>query len=161
MDLKLGDILSEAQIITDLRATDRWEAIEELTTNLVQTGRVKPEDRDAVLGAVRKREFSMNTGIGFGVGIPHASTELVHEPVAAFGRSKRKINFDSLDGEPVSLVILFLVPQGQFRKHLHTVAEIARLLQKAGFRQLLEQAPDAGSLLQIIRQPPTMPAGTF
>jgi len=149
MNMKLGDILSEAQIIPDLRATDRWGAIDELITNLVQTGRVKSEDQDAIIGAVRRREFSMSTGIGFGIGLPHASTELVHKPVAAFGRSKQKINFDSLDGQPVSLVILFLVPQGQFQKHLHTMAEIAKLLKDADFRQALEQAPDAGAILQI------------
>jgi fructose-specific phosphotransferase system IIA component len=151
MNLGLGDILTEAQIITDLRATDRWEAIDELINKLVDTGRIKSEHRDGITAAVRKRESSMSTGIGFGVGIPHASTELVHEPVAVFGRSKQRINFDALDGQPVSLVILFLVPQGQFQKHLHTVAEIAKLLQKADFRKALELASDADTILQIIR----------
>jgi fructose-specific phosphotransferase system IIA component len=152
MNLSLGDILSEAQIITDLPATNRWQAIDELITNLVETGKIKSEDRDAIIGVVRKREMSMSTGIGFGIGIPHASTELVREPVAAFGRSKKKINFDSLDGKPVSLVILFLIPQGQFQKHLHTMAEIAKLLKHAEIRQALKQAPDAGAILQIIKQ---------
>jgi len=151
MNLSLGNILNEAQISTDLRATDRWEVIEELITILVETGKVKPEDRDAVTAAVRKREFSMSTGIGFGIGIPHASTELVHEAVAAFGRSKKKINFDSLDGRPVNLVILFLVPPSQFQKHLHTLAEIAKLLKNADFRLALEQARDAAAMLQILR----------
>src|SRR5580692_10696060 len=91
MNTILGNFLREDQITTDMRATDRWEAIDELVTNLVATGRVKSEDRNAVSGALRKREMSMSTGIGYGVGIPHASTELIHEPVAAFGRSKQKI----------------------------------------------------------------------
>ena len=151
MNTKLGNLLSEAQILPDLRAADRWEAIEELVSKLVQTGKVKSEDRNAIVGAIRRREFSMSTGIGFGIGIPHASTELVHEPVAAFGRSSRKINFDSLDGQPVSFVILFLVPQGQFQKHLHTMSEIAKLLKDIDFRQALEQASDAGTILQIFR----------
>src|SRR5580692_4600839 len=152
MNLSLGDILSEAQIITGLRATNRWEAIDELITALVKAGKVKSEDRDAVIGAVRKRELSMSTGIGFGIGIPHASTELVHEAVAAFGRSKPKINFDSLDGKPVSLVILFLVPQGQIQRHLHTMAGIAKLMQRADLREALESATDATMILKIIRE---------
>ena len=151
MSVKLGDLLSEAQIILNLRATDRWEAIDELITNLIQTGNVKSEDRDAVVGAVRKREFSMSTGIGFGIGIPHATTELVYKPVAALGRSKKKINFDSLDGKPVSLVLLFLIPQGQFHRHLHTMAGISKLLQNSGLREALELAPDASAILRIIR----------
>jgi mannitol/fructose-specific phosphotransferase system IIA component (Ntr-type) len=99
----------------------------------------------------------MSTGIG--IGIPHASTELVHQPVAAFGRSKRKIDFESLDGKPVRLVILFLVPQGQFQKHPHAMAEIARLLKNAHVRQVLEQAPDAAALLQIFKQQPVVLPG--
>jgi mannitol/fructose-specific phosphotransferase system IIA component (Ntr-type) len=46
---------------------------------------------------------------------------------------------------------LFLVPQGQFQKHLHTLANIAKLLHRADFRQALEQAPDGAAMLQIIR----------
>lgn len=151
MSVKLGDLLSESQTILSLRATNRWEAIDELVSNLVQTGNVKPEDRDAIVGAVRQREFSMSTGIGYGIGVPHAVTELVYKAVAAFGRSKKRIDFGSLDGKPVSLVILFLVPQGQFQRHLQTMAGIARLLQRAGLRKALELAPDASTILQLIK----------
>jgi mannitol/fructose-specific phosphotransferase system IIA component (Ntr-type) len=149
--MDLGDILSREQIITDLRATTRWEAIDELIDNLVATGKIKPEHREPIVAVVKKRESSMSTGIGFGIGIPHASTDLIYEVVGALGRSRNGVNFDALDNQPVNLVMLFLVPQGQFQKHLHTLANIAKLLHKADFRQALEQAPDAESMLQIIR----------
>ena len=149
--MDLGDILTREQIVTDLQATNRWEAIDELINNLVTTGKIKPEHQEAIATVVKKRESSMSTGIGFGVGIPHASTDLIHEVVGALGRSKKGVNFDALDSQPVSLVVLFLVPQGQFQKHLHTLANIAKLLHKADFRQALEQAPDADAMLQIIR----------
>jgi len=149
--MDLGDILTKAQIITDLRATNRWEAIDELINNLVATGKITPEHQDAIAAVVKKRESSMSTGIGFGIGIPHASTDLINEVVGALGRSKKGVNFDALDNQPVNLVMLFLVPQGQFQKHLHTLANIAKLLHKAEFRQALEQAPDADAMLQIVR----------
>ena len=149
--MDLVDILSKDQILTDLKAANRWEAIDELIANLVATGKIKPEHREAVTAVVKKRETSMSTGIGFGIGIPHASTDLISEVVGALGRSKGGINFDALDNQPVTLVMLFLVPQGQFQKHLHTLANIAKLLHKADFRQALEQAPDAGAMLQVIR----------
>ena len=154
--LGLGDILNRDQIITDLRATNRWEAIDELITNLAETGKVRPEYCEAITAAVRKRESSMSTGIGFGIGIPHASTDLIDEVAGALGRSKQGIHFDALDGQPVNLVILLLIPQGQFQKHLHTVSSIARLLHKADFRRALEQAPDADAILQIIGNQPTL-----
>jgi mannitol/fructose-specific phosphotransferase system IIA component (Ntr-type) len=149
--MDLGDILSKEQIITDLRATTRWEAIDELIDNLVATGKIRPQHREAIVAVVKKRESSMSTGIGFGIGIPHASTDLIDEVVGSLGRSLKGVNFDALDNQPVNLVMLFLVPQGQFQKHLHTLANIAKLLHKAEFRQALEQAPDADAMLKIIR----------
>ncbi|HEU5123001.1 MAG TPA: PTS sugar transporter subunit IIA [Verrucomicrobiae bacterium] len=148
--MDLGDILTKEQIITDLQATDRWQAIDELINNLVATGRIKAEHHDAIAAVVKKRESSMSTGIGFGIGIPHASTDLIYEVVGSLGRSKKGVNFDALDNQPVNLVMLFLVPQGQFQKHLHTLANIAKLLHKAEFRQALEQAPDSEAMLKII-----------
>ena len=150
--MDLGDILSKEQIIPDLQAADRWQAIDELINNLVATGKIKAEHREAITAVVRKRETSMSTGIGFGIGIPHASTDLIYEVVGALGRSKKGVDFNALDNQPVHLVMLFLVPQGQFQKHLHTLANIAKMLHKSEFRQALEQAPDADSMLQAIRE---------
>ena len=149
--MDLADILSKDQIVTELQATNRWEAIDELIGNLVGTGKISPQNQEAIAAVVKKRESSMSTGIGFGIGIPHASTDLINEVVGALGRSNKGVNFDALDNQPVSLVMLFLVPQGQFQKHLHTLANIAKLLHKAEFRQALEQAPDADAMLRIVR----------
>ena len=149
--MDLGDILTPEQIRADMQATNRWEAIDELINNLVESAKIKPEHKDAIIAVVKKRESSMSTGIGFGIGIPHASTDLIYEVVGAFGRSRKGVNFDALDNQPVTLVMLFLVPQGQFQKHLHTLAKIAKLLHKKDFRQALEEAPDAKAMYQIIK----------
>ena len=149
--MDLVDILTKAQILTDLQAADRWQAIDELINNLVTTGKIQAQHRDAIAAVVKKRETSMSTGIGFGIGIPHASTDLIKEVVGALGRSRKGMNFDALDNQPVNLVMLFLVPQGQFQKHLHTLANIAKLLHKAEFRQALDQAPDAEAMLKVIK----------
>ena len=150
--MDLGDILGPEQIIPGMNAGNRWEAIDELINNLVSTGKIKQEHHDAISAVVKKRESSMSTGIGFGIGIPHASTDLIYEVVGALGRSKKGINFDALDNQPVNLVMLFLVPQGQFQKHLHTLANIAKLLHKAEFRHALQQAPDADAMLKAIKE---------
>jgi mannitol/fructose-specific phosphotransferase system IIA component (Ntr-type) len=144
--MNLGDILSTGQIVPELKAADRWQAIEELIGVLVDCGRVKPEHREAITAVVKKREASMSTGIGFGIGIPHASTDLITEVTAAFGRSISGINFDALDNQPVHLVNLFLVPQGQFQKHLHTLASIAKVLRNDDFHKVIMAAPDAAAM---------------
>jgi fructose-specific phosphotransferase system IIA component len=150
--MNLGDILGSDNILADLQAANRWDAIDELLTNLVSSGKIKAEHRESIAAVVKKRETSMSTGIGFGIGIPHASTDLIYEVVGAFGRSKKGVNFEALDNQPVNLVMLFLVPQGQFQKHLHTLANIAKLLHKKEFRQSLEDAPDAASMYKIIQE---------
>jgi mannitol/fructose-specific phosphotransferase system IIA component (Ntr-type) len=150
--MNLGDILGPDNILPELQAADRWQAIDELINNLVTTGKIKSENREAIAAVVKKRETSMSTGIGFGIGIPHASTDLIQEVVGAFGRSRGGVNFEALDNQPVNLVMLFLVPQGQFQRHLHTLAGIAKLLHKKEFRQALEEAPDAPAMYNIIKE---------
>jgi mannitol/fructose-specific phosphotransferase system IIA component (Ntr-type) len=150
--MNLGDILSLETIVPDLPAADRWAAIDQLIQKLVAGGKIRPENREAILAVVKKRESSMSTGIGYGIGIPHGSTDLIQEVVGALGRSTKGIEFDALDSQPVTLVMLFLVPQGQFQKHLHTLATIAKQLQIKEFRQELEQAPDASAMYEIIKK---------
>jgi mannitol/fructose-specific phosphotransferase system IIA component (Ntr-type) len=150
--MMLAEILSQDVVLAEMRATNRWEAIDELIGHLVRCGKIREDSRDAVASVVKRRETSMSTGIGFGIGIPHASTDLITEVTGAFGRSTGGINFDSLDNQPVKLVMLFLVPQGQFQKHLHTLAEIAKLLHKPELRQALEAAVDGPAIYETFRR---------
>jgi mannitol/fructose-specific phosphotransferase system IIA component (Ntr-type) len=151
--MNLADIITAPdQILADMQASNRWEAIDELIGNLVATGKIRPEHRESIAAVVKKRESSMSTGIGFGIGIPHASTDLIYEVAGSFGRSKKGVNFEALDNEPVNLVMLFLVPQGQFQKHLHTLASIAKSLHRKEFRQALESADDAAAMFKIVQE---------
>jgi mannitol/fructose-specific phosphotransferase system IIA component (Ntr-type) len=132
--MDLNDFLGPKPIVIDLQAKDRWQAIDELIGALVANGKIKDKDKDAIVGAVKRRESSMNTGIGFGIGIPHASTDLVSEVIGAIGLSQKGVLFDALDEKPVHRVMLFLVPQSQFQKYLHVLADIAKMLHKKDFR---------------------------
>jgi mannitol/fructose-specific phosphotransferase system IIA component (Ntr-type) len=132
--MDLNDFLGPNPIIVELKARDRWEAIDELMRSLVASNRIKPEDEAPITMAVKQRESSMTTGIGSGFGLPHAETNLIYEVVSAVGRSRRGIQFDAIDGKPVNLVFLFLVPEGEFQKHLHTLANMAKLLHSSSFR---------------------------
>ncbi len=91
--------------IVHLRAEDRWEAIEELVAHFVDRDQIKAEFKEPIIAAVRKRESAMSTGIGFGIGIPHATTEAVEEVIKIIGRSGKGICFDALDGQLVRLVV--------------------------------------------------------
>ena len=82
------------------------------------------------------------------------STDLVKDIVSIIGQSKKGIDFYSLDKQPVRKVCLFLVPQGQFQKHLHTLANIAKLLHRADFRQELEEASSEAAIKRLIGSSP-------
>jgi len=147
--MTLGSLLSVDQIIPEMRATERWAAIVELIDLLVQKDRINSGDRDSILMALRQREETMSTGIGFGIAIPHASSNCVSEVVAAFGRSTRGIEFDSLDNSPVKFIVLFVVPKDQFQVHLRTLAAIAKFLNDKSVREQLGRADSSEEILSI------------
>ncbi|MBA3387117.1 MAG: PTS sugar transporter subunit IIA, partial [Chthoniobacterales bacterium] len=83
--MSLASLLSAEQIIPEMKATERWPAIVELIHLLVSQGRIKPEDRESILASLKQREETMSTGIGFGIAIPHASSDRIDQVVATFG----------------------------------------------------------------------------
>jgi nitrogen PTS system EIIA component len=147
--MTLGSLLSVDQIIPEMKSTERWAAIVELIDLLVEKGAVRKSDRESVLAALRQREETMSTGIGFGIAIPHASSNCVNEVVAAFGRSTAGIEFDSLDNSPVKFIVLFVVPKDQFQVHLRTLAAIAKFLNDKSVREQLGRAESAEEILAI------------
>jgi fructose-specific phosphotransferase system IIA component len=148
-NMTLANLLSETRIIPELASKERWEAIRELVDCLVISGKVAPHDKESVLESIRQREETMSTGIGFGIAIPHASSSQVDEVVAAFGRSTTGIPFESLDGEPVHFIVLFVVPKDQFQTHLRTLAAIAKFLNDKTVRDELTVADSPAAILQV------------
>ena len=132
--MDLDDFLGPRLIVVDLRSESKREAIEELIAHLVAAQKMTAEHKDKISTVVHKRESAMSTGIGFGIALPHAATDLVADVVWVVGRSKKGIQFDAPDGKPVNLVMLFLVPTGQFQMHANTLANIAKFLHREDFR---------------------------
>ncbi len=148
-NMTLANLLSESRIIPELASKERWDAIRELVDRLVDSGKVHPQDKETILDSIRQREETMSTGIGFGIAIPHASSSQVDEVVAAFGRSTEGIPFESLDGEPVHFIVLFVVPKDQFQTHLRTLAAIAKFLNDKTVRDELTVANNPATILQV------------
>lgn len=156
--MTLGNLLSADAILPEMQATERYAAIAELVGLLVERGQISHEDQDVVLAALRAREETMSTGIGFGIAIPHASSDRVNKVVAAFGRSTKGIEFEALDNAPVRFVVLFVVPKDQFQTHLRTLAAIAKFLNDRSVRERLGAATTAEDILQIFERSGSAPA---
>jgi mannitol/fructose-specific phosphotransferase system IIA component (Ntr-type) len=149
--MNLTEILSVEQLVPKVSAVDRWGLIDTLVDQLTRTGRLRPEDRDLVRKAVKDRETSKSTGIGYGIAIPHASVAGIQDVVAIVARLDPPIDFQALDGQPVRLCVLFLTPQGQFQRHLQTLSAFARFLSDKNRRQQLENAQTAEEMLAVFR----------
>lgn len=150
--MSLASLLTSEQIIPEMQATERWPAIVELIDLLVRLKKIDAGSRESILAALKQREETMSTGIGFGIAIPHASSEDVTEVVAAFGRSNKGIEFDALDNAPVKFVVLFIVPKNQFQTHLRTLAAIAKFLNDRAVREQLAAATSQEEILAIFRE---------
>ena len=150
--MTLGNLLSANAILPEMQATERYAAIAELVDLLVDRDQIAPEDKETVLNALRAREETMSTGIGFGIAIPHASSDKVSKVVACFGRSSAGIEFESLDNQPVKFVVLFVVPKDQFQTHLRTLAAIAKFLNDRGVREKLGEAKTGAEILEIFEK---------
>ena len=147
--MSLASLLTSEQIIPEMDATERWPAIVELIDLLVGLRKIDRACRDSILAALKQREETMSTGIGFGIAIPHASSDSVDEVVAAFGRSSKGIEFDALDNAPVKFVVLFIVPKNQFQTHLRTLASIAKFLNDRAVRESLAAAGSRDEILAV------------
>lgn len=149
--MNLASLLTVEQIVSEMKATERWSAIVELVEHLQKQHRLSEENGEAILEALHQREDQTSTGIGSGVAIPHAFSDKLDQVVAVFGRSQIGIDFEAIDNAPVRFIVLFVVPEDQYHTHLRTLAAIAKTLTNGQIRERLGAAEDAEEILRILR----------
>ena len=148
--MKIADFLDKKAMSADVQSEKKEGVIRELVGLLIKTKAIRPKDKDAIVKTVLGRELLGSTGIGQGIGIPHGKSPNVKELVGAVGISRRGIDFDSLDGEPVYIFFLLLAPQASAGPHLKALARISRLLKDKYFRDMLRNVKDEKELSNII-----------
>lgn len=148
--MKIVDFLNPRAISANLKSADKEGVVGELVDLLVKVKEIR--NRDEIIKALLEREALGSTGIGQGIAIPHAKSDSVKDLVAAFGLSRKGVNFDALDGEPVYLFFLLVAPPDSAGPHLKALARISRLLKDKYLRQTLRDARDERDILRIIRE---------
>ncbi|HBE73580.1 MAG TPA: PTS fructose transporter subunit IIA [candidate division Zixibacteria bacterium] len=176
MPIKLSSLTEASLIIPSLAATDAREVLQELLIRAFTSDRISShqaaeemeelvpgvgarvgqsmlrEGEEDILRELMHRETLGTTGIGEAVAIPHTRHPLVKEMVMVLGRSHRGIDFNSLDGQPVRLFFMLLIPQEERVRHLSALAEIARLVKAQDFVPGALQAPDAKEILKLLKK---------
>ncbi|HEY1686810.1 MAG TPA: PTS sugar transporter subunit IIA [Tepidisphaeraceae bacterium] len=146
--MRLTETLKVKNILVPLIAKTKTEAIRELVDLLAANGEIT--DAKKVLDSVLEREATRSTGIGNGLAIPHGKCAGVKDVVMAIGKAATPIDFQSIDGRPVSLIWLLSSPPDQTGPHIRALASISRLMQIDKFRQTLAQATTAQQIYDAV-----------
>lgn len=99
---------------------------------------------------LQAREELASTGVGSGIAIPHASSAALASPCLALYRTAKPVPFDSVDGAPVTLMLVVLAPQASQALHLRLLARVARLVRAEDVRQRLHEVATAEAAIQYI-----------
>ena len=144
----LHEVFSPECIKLDLEAEDKDEVFEELVDHFCQVE--KTNTREEILGALREREAKMSTGIHKGIALPHGKTNAVDTIRGVLGISRKGVDYDALDGEPVYLLFMLMAPQKDSEKHLRILKRLAELLENPQFYTDLQSQRDAQGAYKVI-----------
>jgi len=144
----LTQILQPSCIKVPLEGKDKKSLITELVDLLDNNGLLL--DRDSALEAVLLREQTRSTGIGSGIAIPHGKCKAVKELVMAVGVVPEGIDFESVDGKPVTIIILLVSPTDKTGPHIQALARISKLMLDESFRQGIEKAASADEVYELL-----------
>jgi fructose-specific phosphotransferase system IIA component len=148
--MRLTEILQPDCLKVPLTGTDKESAIVELIDSLDAAGVL--QDRDTVLNAVLTREKTRSTGIGSGIAIPHGKCGAVKELVMAVGIAKEPIDFQSIDQNPVKIILLLVSPADQTGPHIQALARISRVMLDDNFKTKLENAKSVEEAEQLLKE---------
>jgi len=147
--MNISDLLTPALIKTGLESEEKEELFEEMVQLFVGSGLLT--DRDAALQALFEREAKMSTGISKWLALPHGKLEEADGLLITIGVSDIGIEYDSLDGEPVYVVVMVFAEIGNPGPHIEALAEISRLFSVPGFIDSVRKAGSSEELLSLIK----------
>lgn len=132
-----------------VESTNKFKAIEEIALVFKDTGICS--DIHSLIKALKEREEIMSTGIGFGIAIPHAKIGAIREMAFAIGISRPGIDFDSMDGEPVHLVILVAAGEKQHKEYLRLLSNIMAIIKRENVKESIINAATSEEVLEILK----------
>ncbi|MBZ4686607.1 MAG: hypothetical protein PWQ96_669 [Clostridia bacterium] len=148
--MELKDFIKPEFIKMELASQDKKGVIEELVQVLEDNNVIF--DREIVLNGVMEREKKGTTGVGNGVAIPHVKSNAVKKPAIVFGKSRKGIEYESLDGKPAYLFFLIAVPEESDNQHIKLLSTLSRMLVHEDFREALSKADTPAAIREVVRR---------
>lgn len=144
---KFSEMITEDRII-DIKAKSKKDILKELVEVIAKAAQVT--DKTDFFDSIVKREKIMSTAIGIGLAVPHVKIDSVKDFVMAIGRSKEGVDFDSIDGKPVHLIIMIGANTEQRDTYLKLLAKISIILKNPAAREEIINAPSKGMILKLL-----------
>lgn len=143
----IKDLLNPSRVLHALEGGSKKRTLELISQHIAQqTENLEEED---IFSGLIGREKLGSTGIGEGVAIPHCRLDEYDQVVGCLVKLTTPIEYDAIDGAPVDLLFVLLVPAEACDKHLQTLGNLAEMFSQEGFRQQLRNAPSAEALLEV------------
>ncbi|MBI9017929.1 MAG: PTS sugar transporter subunit IIA [Phycisphaerae bacterium] len=146
--MKIKEIVDVKCVEVKLQSTDKFEAIAELVGILNEAGKLK--DYDIALKSVMDREAIRSTGVGQGFAIPHGKCAAVDTLVMAVGKTSEPIDYQSIDKEPVELIVLLVSPTDTTGPHIQALAQISRIMTTEESRKKIWRSKTSEELFKAI-----------
>jgi mannitol/fructose-specific phosphotransferase system IIA component (Ntr-type) len=146
---EINQLLSPDRIRISLPETSKSGVIDALVD--VLAGHPSIDSIEAVRRAIFEREKMMSTGVGKGLGLPHAKTDAVQETIAAFATTQHPVDFGAIDDEPVRLILLLVGPEADKSQHIKILGRISRLVSRDDLRGDLVGASSPDDVLRLLK----------
>jgi fructose-specific phosphotransferase system IIA component len=147
MDMKIATILDPACIRLNMEASNKADALGKMVDLLASGGKVL--DKVKLSSVIHEREKLMSTGIGNAVALPHGKTDAVDRSMIAVATLQNPIDFDSLDDNPVQIVILLVGTEANVGLHLRLLSRISRMVGSEQFRASLLHAKSVDDVMML------------
>jgi PTS system nitrogen regulatory IIA component len=145
------DLINEARVGYALEISSKKRLLETLSELLANDHpRLSTE---TVFERLLERERLGSTGLGHGVGLPHARIKEVSHVLGAFVQTTKGVDYDAADGEPVDLAFALLVPETATEEHLRLLAHLASRFSEPATRKRLREADSAAAILDLLKAP--------
>ncbi len=150
--MKLGDVLVRDAVVFDLKAREKEDALREMLDALAASGKIAPDEVGEFIDALMRRERLGTTGVGKGIGIPHAKHERVGGIMAVVAHSAEGVNFASLDDQPVHTLFLILASPSATGEHLSALERISAIVRDPDYWRFLRDASSAEEIVEIVEE---------
>ncbi|UQR05061.1 fructose-specific PTS transporter subunit EIIC [Enterococcus durans] len=147
--MNIKDLMIKDAMIMDLQATDKKGAIDEMVQKMYEAGRIS--DIKTYKDGILAREAQTSTGLGDGIAMPHAKNAAVKEATVLFAKSKKGVDYESLDGQPTYLFFMIAAPEGANDTHLQALAALSRLLIDPDFVGKLKQVETPEAVQELFQ----------